>query len=78
MRFPILLNKSMSSSGPIRHWMFCKKVRLMTSEASMVTTSYLDRGPFSRSSEDCMKPSQGIHVDQVEVNKHSSNIQARI
>ena len=43
----------------------------------MVTASYLGRG-LSRSSENGMKPSQEIHVDQVEINKHSSTIQARI
>ena len=51
MRFPTLLKKLISSSGPIRHWMFCKRVRLMTSGASMVTASYLGRG-VSRSSEE--------------------------
>ena len=49
----------------------------MTSGVSMVTASYLGRGPFSHSSENCMKLSKGIHVDQVEIDKHASNIQAR-
>ena len=74
---PNSAEKLMSSSGPTRHWMFCKKVKLMTSGASMVTASYLGRGPFSRSSENCMKLSKGIHVDQAEIDKHASNIQAR-
>ena len=76
--FPIPLKNLMPSSGPKRHWMFCKKVRLMTSGASMVTASYLGRGPFSRSSENCMEPFKVKHVDQVEINKHSGNIQVRI
>ena len=42
----------------------------------MVAASYLARGVL-RSSEHCMNPSKGIHVDQMEINKQSSYIHAR-
>ena len=42
----------------------------------MVAASYLGRGVL-RSSENCMKPSKGTHVDQIEINKQSSYIHAR-
>ena len=44
----------------------------------MVTACYLAVDQFHAVLKNCMKPFKGIHMDQLELNKHSSNIQVRI